>query len=185
MPDQLTWTTRGQFWRLRSEAGQVRILRADRWPSREPADWSSGPYRVRDHTPYFDIEDDRVHSPLSPTWSVGLLWGTNAATTIIVDDRVTRRWGDFAFVSAPPGTTRRVGYHELCFSLWLPALLFASAPGLWALRRLVRSAQGGLRRDRRLCPDCGYNLRGTPNYCPECGWRADADPGPSWLLDDR
>jgi hypothetical protein len=54
------------------------------------------------------------------------------------------------------------------FPLWLPACLFALAPGVWLARRLRRRR----RATRGRCPGCGYDLRATPERCPECGTAA-------------
>src|SRR5690242_9953765 len=78
MPDQVSWASRGTFWRVRSERGEVSLQRVEHWPAPEPLDWESGPEHVRDRSPCLDIEDTRLHPPVAPTWSAGLVWGTDA-----------------------------------------------------------------------------------------------------------
>jgi hypothetical protein len=56
----------------------------------------------------------------------------------------------------------------LSFHFWAPTLLFALAPSIWLLRRLLRHR----RYSANLCPTCGYDMRATPDRCPECGTAA-------------
>ena len=61
-------------------------------------------------------------------------------------------------------TTRGLSFH-----FWCPTLLFALAPAVWLLRRLLRHR----RHSANLCPTCGYDLRATPDRCPECGTQSN------------
>ena len=48
---------------------------------------------------------------------------------------------------------------------WLPALVAAVPPAVWALRRRREARRVSTGR----CHCCGYDLRATPDRCPECG----------------
>jgi hypothetical protein len=90
------------------------------------------------------------------------------------------RFPDFADSDAPYRRPPLQSNHRLIvIPYWCPAILFATPPALWLVRR-----SHGRRRQRitaGLCPDCGYDLRATLHRCPECGYHDDdsAHEGPA------
>jgi len=79
--------------------------------------------------------------------------------------------GPGVIVSVPRGkdnddpiTTAERGF-LIVVPLWLPILLAAAPPSLFAASVLRRRRRIQMKR----CALCGYDLRMTPDRCPECG----------------
>ena len=74
-------------------------------------------------------------------------------------------WNTAVPVTGTAGKIHPVGVQV---PYWLPTVLFAIAPTVWAHRaRLERRRRRRLRD--RLCEACGYDLRAASDRCPECG----------------
>jgi hypothetical protein len=106
--------------------------------------------------------------PPQPEWHGGFIWQYYPGTY----------FADFSYSGPAYGRPPLRNNHRLIvIPCWCPAILFATSPALW----LIRRSRG--RRRRRiaagLCPNCGYDMRATPQRCPECGYIPPPAPDPS------
>ncbi|HPF39662.1 MAG TPA: hypothetical protein P5081_13545 [Phycisphaerae bacterium] len=82
-------------------------------------------------------------------------------------------FSDFRATGAESGSAWAHRCTRVDLSLWLVALLLASYPACWFLRRAVRRHQTP--DATSACASCQYNLRGNESgVCPECGVAIDA-----------
>lgn len=74
-------------------------------------------------------------------------------------------WSHVGFAYKRWDTPGMLSLRALTIPYWSIILLFAIAPALWLIKRLLRSRRLSSNR----CPTCGYDMRATPSRCPECG----------------
>jgi hypothetical protein len=116
----------------------------------------SGPHRL---SPQAIWNGGMSGYPVNPKWHAGFIWQRYSQW------QSWRSW-------ARPDELRLIVIPYGC-----PALLLATPPALWLVRRSC-----GRRRHRSaagLCPECGYDMRATPRRCPECGCQTDQREPPA------
>ncbi len=94
-------------------------------------------------------------------------------------------WDSMWYVGGlPPGQEFSAGwqrattgekYRAWSIPAWLPTVLFAVLPAVWAYRRGRRCYRERIER-KGLCLTCGYDLRASPDRCPECGTAREKTP---------
>ena len=126
-----------------------------------------------DHVPYGYANDGDVSSTwrhrfiVEPIWEPFPLWP---------EARTGPEGAGFSFRLLSHMVTRkdaglvRYSCRTISCPLWVPAVVAALLPGMYAIRTTCGHVTGRRRHNSGLCPSCRYDLiANVSGVCPECG----------------